>query len=61
LVPALHGEVYMDTGDLMWAMIESDATLTGGANESVIRDVFTARGIDENLDLGFRGIGYVGC
>jgi hypothetical protein len=54
LFSALHRYAPNDTGDLMNRLIEEDAALNAGGNQDLIRDVFTARGIDQNLNLGFR-------
>jgi len=53
LFSALHRYVPDDTGDLMNRLIEEDAALNAGANQDLIRGIFTARGIDQNLNLGF--------
>ena len=42
-------------------LIEADATASGGANGEVIRQTFAERGIDENLDLAFREMGFTYC
>lgn len=53
LFSALHRYVPDDTGDLMNRLIEEDAALNAGANQNLIQNVFTARGIDQNLNLAF--------
>lgn len=61
LFRALHNYSINDTGDFMEKLIESDGVFNQGQNEQLIRDVFSARGIDHNLNLGFPDIPYPQC
>ena len=61
LFRALHDYNINDTGDFMDKLIESDGVFNAGQNEQLIRDVFAARGIDHNLDMGFPDIPYPQC
>ena len=61
LFKALHDHTVNDTGDFMQRLIESDGVFNAGQNEQLIRDVFTARGIDQNLNLNFPDIPYPQC
>jgi hypothetical protein len=61
LFRALHDYDINDTGDFMEKLIESDGVFNSGENEQLIRDVFAARGIDHNLNLGFPDIPYPQC
>jgi len=53
--------LFNDTGDFMQRLIESDGVFNSGENEQLIRDVFAARGIDQNLNLSFPDIPYPQC
>jgi hypothetical protein len=61
LFRTLHNYTINDTGDLMENLIESDGVLNSGQNEQLIRDTFAARGIDQDLNLGFADIPYPDC
>ena len=61
LFKTLHDHDINDTGDFMQHLIESDGVFNAGENEQLIRDVFTARGIDQNLNLNFPDIPYPQC
>jgi hypothetical protein len=61
LFRTLHDYDINDTGDFMQRLIESDGVFNSGENEQLIRDVFAARGIDQNLNLSFPDIPYPQC
>ncbi len=61
LFSALHNNTVSDTGDLMQHLIEADQELNAGANENLIKNTFAARGIDQDLELGFPDIPYPQC
>ena len=61
LFAALHQNTVTDTGDFMQRLIEADQEYNGGANASLIKDTFAARGIDQDLGLDFPDIPYPQC
>lgn len=61
ILEVLQASTIHDTGELMHLLIEADAARGGSANEEAIRGAFVERGIDEDLDLGFRDMGFSTC
>ncbi len=58
---AIHRITAADTGNLMQLLVETDQELNAGANGDLVKDVFAARGIDQNLGLNFPDIPYPYC
>lgn len=59
LFRALHRYDINDTGHLMDRLIEEDLAFHQGKHESLIRDAFASRGIDQDLGLDFEPIPWV--